>query len=661
MSLLAYSFFHLNLAYSAIEEEARAQVVERCYWPILRLAKRLDLPFGIELSGYSLAAIARIDPDWVDELAVLVREGSCELIGCGYAQVIGPLVPAEVTAANLRIGNAIYEEALGVRPTIALLNEQTYSAGIVPLYREAGYTAVIMEWNNPARVHPEWSSERRYYPQFVRAQDGSEVPVIWNKSIAFQKVQRYAHGELQLDEVLAYVRGHRGSRPRAFPLYGNDVEVFDYRPGRYMTEAPVQTDGEWRRLEALFEALTQEPSVNFIAPSNVLELMQDPDAGHVLQLESAPQPIPVKKQDKYNPVRWAVSGRGDLEVNTLCWQAFEAIRTSPDSPESDWKELCYLWSSDFRTHITEKRWSAYRQRLADFRDRWNKQRITHGRSGVNWPVVPVETPPLSERVYRDERFVSVFGKRLQVRFNCYRGLAVESFIDRSVAERALFGTIQHGYFDDIGLGADFYSGGIVVESPGQPKITDLDRVEPEVIQYGDLVRLRTIIQTPLGPIEKTWTIDDAEGKLYLKLTLDWADPFLGSVRLGHVTLNPGTFDDRLLIYRAHNGGRELETFPIRREVAFDHGRAVSFLVSANQCVGVTQGVAEIGDRHQCVRVEFDKSQTALVGLVNHQVAAPAHFTRLCFSAREVDDTAKPAPLRDFNAEFVYSGALAAGQ
>ncbi|MCH8021392.1 glycoside hydrolase family 57, partial [candidate division KSB1 bacterium] len=49
-----YTFFHLNLAYSSIEEEQRREVVKCCYWPLLRLARRFNLPFGIEASGYTL-------------------------------------------------------------------------------------------------------------------------------------------------------------------------------------------------------------------------------------------------------------------------------------------------------------------------------------------------------------------------------------------------------------------------------------------------------------------------------------------------------------------------------------------------------------------------------------------------------------------------------
>lgn len=125
----------------------------------------------------------------------------------------------EVTAANLRLGHQVYDTLLGQRPRLALLNEQAYSAGLVPLYLEAGYQAIIMEWNNPARGHPDWDPEWRYLPQQVQGPAGERLPLIWNKSIAFQKFQRYAHGELELDELLDYVRSHRAERPRALPLF----------------------------------------------------------------------------------------------------------------------------------------------------------------------------------------------------------------------------------------------------------------------------------------------------------------------------------------------------------------------------------------------------------------------------------------------------------
>ncbi|MFH1634927.1 MAG: hypothetical protein ABIG63_13110 [Chloroflexota bacterium] len=88
----------------------------------------------------------------------------------------------------MRLGHQVYERLLGFRPDIALVNEQAYSAGLVQHYIDAGYRVIIMEWDNPYRCHSEWKPEWRYLPQIACGQHGEEIPVIWNKSIAFQKI-----------------------------------------------------------------------------------------------------------------------------------------------------------------------------------------------------------------------------------------------------------------------------------------------------------------------------------------------------------------------------------------------------------------------------------------------------------------------------------------
>ncbi|MBW1963068.1 MAG: glycoside hydrolase family 57, partial [Deltaproteobacteria bacterium] len=152
MSLLKlYSVFHLNLAFSSIGEEQRPDVIRRCYWLLLRLAEENRLPIGIEATGYTLETAAAIDPAWVEELRRLTTEGPCEFIGSGYAQIIGPLVPAQVNDWNQKIGKDIYEKILGIEPKIAIVNEMAYSAGMVECYLNNGYQSIIMEWNNPRR------------------------------------------------------------------------------------------------------------------------------------------------------------------------------------------------------------------------------------------------------------------------------------------------------------------------------------------------------------------------------------------------------------------------------------------------------------------------------------------------------------------------------
>src|SRR5450432_1341040 len=87
--LRVFACFHLNLAFSSIEEERRAEVIARCYWPLLRLAEKHP-HIGIEVSGYTLEQIAHHDPAWIAQARRLIADNKIELIGSGYSQMIGP-------------------------------------------------------------------------------------------------------------------------------------------------------------------------------------------------------------------------------------------------------------------------------------------------------------------------------------------------------------------------------------------------------------------------------------------------------------------------------------------------------------------------------------------------------------------------------------------
>ena len=653
MALNLFSFFHLNLAYSAIEEEDRPKIIERCYWPLLKLASKHNLPFGIELSGYTLEIIKKIDSNWVDKFRELITEGSCELIGCGYAQIIGPLVPSKITDFNLQIGHEVYRKILGKTPKTALLNEQAFSSGLISLYKSAGYENIIMEWDNPYREHPEWNSEWSYLPQRAKDSNNEEIDLIWNKSIGFQKFQRYAHGELDLEELLDYVRSQRSEKSRAYPVYGNDIEIFDFRPGRYMTEASIQSQGEWKRINNFYEALKNENDMQFIKPSEVMNLKDKPGANQLLDLASEAQPIPVKKQDKYNVLRWAVTGRDDLAINTRCWKLYEALQNNPNSSTVEWKELCYLWSSHFRTHITDKRWKKYKQRINKFSQQHikaNNQNTTNIKNKNNDYL----STNLDFEIIREGRFLVIENKRFKIKLNCKRGLALDSYIDRKISDESLFGTIDHGYFDDIQYSADYYSGHLIFEAPGKHKITDLNNVEPDIMNLPNGIQVSAVIITPLGAIIKKWTIDRITGTLLLSFKLNWSKPLIGSMRLGYITLMPKAFDPKTLSYHAHNGGNCIENFQMGNENNFNHGNTISSLISANQALGVTSGIIEIGDNKKRVTLSYSKSQASLIGLVSYTKVRDLIFSRIALSAREVDDTSRSSPLGPFEVDFKIS-------
>src|SRR5258706_4479391 len=230
--LRVFAFFHLNLAFSSIEEERRAEVIARCYWPLLRLAENHP-HLGIEVSGYTLEEIARRDPSWIARARELIADNKIELIGSGYSQMIGPLVQARVMAESLRIGNEIYRELLGTRPALALVNEQAFSAGLVEHYLDAGYSALLMDWDNPSANHPEWEAEHQYLPQYASGTGQRKIALLWTNTAAFQQMQRFVYDDIKLEAYLRFVRTRRAFSTRALCLYASDAEIFDFRPGRF--------------------------------------------------------------------------------------------------------------------------------------------------------------------------------------------------------------------------------------------------------------------------------------------------------------------------------------------------------------------------------------------------------------------------------------------
>ena len=629
-TLNLFAFFHLNLAYSSIEEEQRAEVIARCYTPLLRLAEKFS-PIGIEASGFTLEEIALRSPDWIDDLKRLIRCGKVEFIGCGYSQMIGPLVPWKVTEANLRIGNDIYQRLLGILPRLALVNEQAYSGGLVGLYLDAGYDGLIMDWDNPAAPH-DWPAETGYRAQRALGADGRSIALIWSNTVAFQKLQRYAHGDIALDDYLTYVRSQRGAASRSLCLYASDAEIFDFRPGRYKTEEKIGDVSEWSKLEDALSRLQGEPGCAIVRLCDVLqETTSEP-----LRLETAAVPIPVKKQRKYNLSRWAVTGRDDLFLNAACEKLYRALDTA-NAETAAWKELCWLWASDFRTHITAKRWAGLKQRLDAALRRF--------------PSAEVAPPPAPQGPAIEDRMIDIRTPGVAARLDRRRGLALSSASFGGGA--ALIGMLPHGTFDDIALQADWYTGNAVFEAPGEHKVTDLEWAKAQIwTENGDTLTFGRI-ETPKGPIEKTMRFYAHQPRIDFDIAFHWQDWGKGSLRLGHISLLPDAFDWDNLSLTTHNGGKSREIFALGGATV-DHGAPVSFLVSASHGLGMTEGWAEIGDAKNRIRITVDRATAPLLGLLTHRSLRGGVFCQLALSALELDDTRKPAALTSGPKRFRFS-------
>ncbi|GIL41472.1 hypothetical protein [Roseiterribacter gracilis] len=644
-----YAFFHCNLLFSSIPEEQRAAVVRNCYWPMLRLADRPGIRIGIEAPASTLEFAAAADPTWLEALQEGLDRGRVELIGSGYVQAIGPLLPAAANRLNLAFGQRRYEQLLGRRPTVALINEQCFAAGLVPLYREAGFDALIMEWENARLAAPEthphrWSAAR------VAAPDGSTMRVLWHQTLISQQMQRAAHGETSLDEFFASLARRRNdaSADPIVALYGGDAEIFDFRPGRFVTEPERNARSEWDVLGDAFERALREPGAQFVHASELAS--QTPADAPIVATQSAAHPIATKKQFKYNVVRWAASGRNSLGINTRCARLSLAIGATPDDETA--RALCLAWASDARTHITLPRWQAHEEALAALEQRF----------APALPVAPqIRGTGAAKRPTPEQRFVQVETDAISMTLNLRRGLSIERAAPRGDNE-SWCGTVAHGYFDDIAIGADWYTGNLVFRAPLKHQVTDLEPAEPVPVEdpAGQWTGFEARIDSPLGPIWKRVVARHDRPTIEITTRLDWAELPRGSLRLGHLTLDPRAFDAGKLAYATHNGGEQAERF-LMNGVPFDHGAAVSHLVTATTALGATEGAFWFDDGTRRLTMRCDRNYAALVPMIAWHPTDHGYLCRAWWSAQELDDTAiERGPLPAAEVPLAFRFELAFG-
>lgn len=368
MSVLRlFSVFHANLDFSAIPDRDLPRVIERCYWPLLVLAEQASLPLGLELPARTLRRVAQEDPEWLKTFRGLAERGLVEAVGSGWAQLIGPLVPVDANRANLELGRRAYAEILGEAPGTWFVAEQTFAPGLAPLYHEVGARALVVEWNNPASRRPELRP-LRFAPARLGVGDDADLQLLWNDCVFFQKLQRAAQGLIPPREYLeAVARAASPHEERLLCAYGGDLEIFDYRPGA--PEPPGGREGvEMHRLSECLRALHADPRFEFRLPRDAA---RDLAPGPVVELASAEDPIPCKKQPRYNPTRWAVSGRDAIGMNTRCFalrrslRALDALENGRNRAErdADLRTLATLWGSDFRTRATEEKVEAFHERM----------------------------------------------------------------------------------------------------------------------------------------------------------------------------------------------------------------------------------------------------------------------------------------------------------
>lgn len=721
-----YTAFHANLSYSSIPDDDHAIVIDRCYWPLVRMARELSLPLGLEFSGYTLERIAAVDPLLLQTLKELWQQGTIEVIGSGYAQTIFPLIPARANVENLRLGNEVYQQLLGRRPTVAYVNEQAFSRGLVDLYLAAGYEAVLMDWNNPAKFN-RYDEALQYRPQQLSGSGGKNIRILWNHSISFQKFQRYVGGELSLAEELEYLRSHLAAEDRAFLLYGSDLEIFDYTPGERPPQENVGT--AMARIGELLSTLKDDAAFQLISPS--VALQQFP-AGQVVDLASSEYPIPCKKQDKYNLTRWAVTGQEDTVQNTTCSELLreienlEFVLTHQKSRDRGavkelFDDLSYLWASDFRTYATPYKLRDFHQQAGALREKidilWRDLRpklfkkgdfILGNLTAADWSGQPVEfrmtfapgrftavpavsvggeaVPAQFEDIERyqdgslrstvvvlaptvpaqslvagefkpglDSRrglqwgvATSVTTPAVQLELHQAKGASIKALTFPGVSDKPLVGYLPHGFYDDISLSAEWFTGDVVLVMPDGKQLTDLDDHDGSKtkIEAGDVssfpirVPVRVTVPVGFGELTKEYLVYQHEPRVDLRFRLQLNRITPRSIHTGIVVVQPESFDRETLAYTTVNGGTMAETFPLAGH-SIRQDEPVRLLTSTKHCLGETEGWLNVADNEKGFSLLSWKDRLYSVSLLHYEETNGKFFFRVIPTISESDDV--PAP------------------
>ncbi|MFT4537971.1 MAG: hypothetical protein ACI841_003266 [Planctomycetota bacterium] len=653
MQLTGVLLFHLNLCYSSISKERRAEVIQRCYWPMLQLLDRVPgIKLAIEASGHTLEMIEKIDPAWIKELRVEVATGRVEFVGSGDTQLIGPLVPADVNHWNQRLGQTTYERLLHSSPRTALVNEMAWSQGLVDHYLDAGYEAVVMEWNNPRLRHPEWEDEWRYHSVRTASPGGDEIALHWADTTAFQKLQRVAFGEIEIDEYSEWV-GSQMQDGRTLFLYSGDAEIFDFRPGRYDTEPPQGEQSEWTRIARSLRRV-MDRGVQVKTPSELRQstsLAESP----LVTLTSCADPAPVKKQPKYNLTRWALSGRDDLHLNAYCYSRLEELRDKP-SGAREWQHLCRLWGSDLRTHLSLDRWVDLKDHVGSLALPQREVTTFAGRQAVtnvrqlNSSLTAMSNTQASVR--KNGRRLELRIGETQVDLNLRRGLAVDRAVFGSLDPEAIFGTLPHGTFDHIQWTADFYSGHTVFEIPGMRRVADLELVEPIYWIEEDAIVVDVEVPTALGPLPKRIRVTESGIEWHYGFSA-WGPQPRGSLRTAHITLFP-EIAQRPVEITCIQGGVP-ESFAC--DIDCNHGQGLSAFISARAAFGASEGPLLLKAGNLTLQFDWCREQCPALPLLSRTTVDGKCLTRLAFSLEEVDDTsaidgtAPRTPLPDFELSF----------
>jgi len=606
------AFFHLNLAYSSIDADRWPELLRHCYTPLLDLAE--VLPLGLEINGWSLQHLQNLAPAWVERLRDSCTRGRIGILGSGYVQLIGPLVPATAQMANLHWGAQLLNQILDQRPRIALVNEMAYAEGLSRIYRQAGFDSLILEEENLLAS--------RVWPARPTSIGHPAMNLLLASSTLMQKTQRYVQGDLSQSDLLAALQA-KEKEPGIHFLYSGDLEIFGFRPNRYRNEHRADASSDWPMLSELFEGVACKHE--WLHPSEWHSSAEE--KSRAARLRWADDSAIVKKQRKYNLSRWAVTGKNDLLLNTYAHNLTRLAATSPPGSRR-WLPILQAWASDLRTHITAKRMQTMERHLRVFRRRCPSPPTLMAFPLVEWR----DQPGVSLR--HDAFHLHLETPTLQATLLLRRGGCFHSLRFKSHGRSCLHSPGQ-GSFRALDLAADFYSGLALLDSSAERlRWTSLEPIQPRFLLTSEALLLQWSLPAPKGVFRQQLIFSLRREECQVMYDLSGMDNHLHILRLGGFCLSPDLIPAAQLRLSFPDALGHAHTYRVR---TMDQGLPVSLRVS---CAGgiPAQGQLDLHGRQKGLRFIWDPQQNAALPLLLHRPDGKSHLTRLFWSNGEFDET-----------------------
>ena len=621
----SFLFFHFNLFFSSVDKEQRKTIIKNCYYPILNIAKEHNIPINIEASARTLFEIKKIDENFIKTLKNLVKDRKLYFVGSGFNQIIAPIVPPEINKKNLQIGNFFYKKILGQVPKTALINEMAFSDNIMNIYKEMGYNSVILDYENTILTEKKQKRNNlksNYYKTIYQ----KNIEIVFASSFLFQQFQNCIYGDISFNKYIDILKNYRKEKKFITPIYSGDAEVFNFRGSRFSAERPKTYD-EWSRVYKLLKLIKKELKLDF----RLIKDLKTKNKKHISQLTNSKNPIIVKKQPKYNISRWAVTGRSDQSINTSCYKIFKnkKIIIKKIGNKKFYETLLDLWSSDYRTHITKKRWKQLQLNLKNLLKLTKRKQENQGYT--------YKSIKNNKNINSDKENTILFinTDKIKISLNLKRGLAIDQLAFKSHNFQPSIGTMHRDKMKSSNEGADFYSGNMTHEIINtMTKITDLNPVIPKIYENKNQINIYSTQKFQDGKLKKIIEIFKTSEKINLISEYEWNKKNIGSLRMNNITfLN---IHGKIVNFACKNGGKNLQKFYLKDY--FDQSLPPTKFVSLSSGLGCTDSKLLFKIGKNPVNFEWDNSQNYVLPVLQFKKIKNQKLLRIFFSNQEYDET-----------------------